>query len=89
MSFLFQKEMISILIDFFLNKNSPLCEKNSENKRQSVGGRYTSIFFDPLIQTISFMICRLKTNDYPRIIPPTLLKDYKVIVLFNFLKYNN
>ena len=56
MKYLFQHEFISVLIDFYLEKKSPVPELSE--KKHSMGNRYTDPEFNPLIQTIACMVVR-------------------------------
>ncbi len=60
MAFLYKKEFISVLIDFFLEKRSPL--SNANDKRVPIGNKYGNPQFDSLIQTIAVMLQRSKNR---------------------------
>lgn len=59
-NFLFKKEFIAVLIDFFLEKRSPL--QNYSEKKFSMSGRYANPSFDSLIQTVLILLQRGKNN---------------------------
>ena len=67
-SFLFQKQFIAILIDFFLEKKSPIPEFSE--KKYSMGNRYVEPAFDPLIQTLELLVRRssilIRISQLPR-----------------------
>ena len=67
-SFLFQRQFIAVLIDFFLEKKSPVPELSE--KKHSMGNRYVEPAFDPLIQTLALLVRRsgilIKTSRLPR-----------------------
>lgn len=87
--YLYQKQMISLLIDFFLEKKSPLGNEISEHKH-SMGNRYTNPEFDPLIQTIAILIRRSKPNNNASgKLPNTVLQNLEVLSFVKILLSNN
>ena len=76
-SYLYQKQMIAYLIDFYLEKKSPLGNEISEHKH-SMGNRYTNPEFDALIQTIAILIRRAKFVSPTGKIPKTCLTNLEV-----------
>ena len=75
--YLFQKQMIAYLIDFFLEKKSPLGNLFSEHKH-SMGNRYTNPEFDPLIQTVAILLRRSKLVTKTGRMPSTVLTQLEV-----------
>ena len=86
-SYLFQKQMIAYLIDFFLEKKSPLGNEISEHKN-SMGNRYTNPEFDPLIQTIAILLKRSKVVTKSGRLPNTVITQLEVICVCIFLGLN-
>lgn len=56
MNFLYQHEFIAVLIDFYLEKKSPLI--NYSEKKHSMGNRYVEPDFNGLLQTVAQMVQR-------------------------------
>lgn len=76
-AYLYKKEFIAVLIDFYLEKKSPV--PHLSDKKHSIGNRYTDPEFSPLIQCISNLVRRARTTS--RNFPPTSLG------LYNFTLY--
>lgn len=55
--------MIAILMDFFLEKRSPLV--NFSEKKHAISGRYTNPPFDTLVQILSTLIQRANNKLFP------------------------
>jgi hypothetical protein len=60
LEYLISREIIFVLIDFFLIKDSPYY-KSSEN-RNEMGGKSSNVKFAPLIQTLANVVTRCQTN---------------------------
>lgn len=75
--YLYQKQMISLLIDFFLEKKSPLGNEISEHKH-TMGNKYASPEFDSLIQTIAILVRRSKVSNNTKGLPNTSLHHLEV-----------
>jgi len=69
MHYLYQKEFIAVLIDFYLDKRSPLV--GFSEKKHTIGNRYTEPELNALVQTVSLMIRRAKVNTKSGAIPYT------------------
>lgn len=81
--YLYQKQMVAYLIDFYLEKRSPLGNEISEHKH-SMGNRYTNPEFDPLIQTLAILIRRSKRVSVGKV-PKTCLTHLEVM---NFVYFS-
>ena len=76
--YLYGQQMIALLIDFFLEKKSPLGNEISEHKH-SMGNRYSSPEFDALIQTVAILVRRSKNpNNKSGNQPNTALQHLEV-----------
>lgn len=69
--------MIAVLMDFFLEKRSPLV--NFSEKKHSIAGRYTNPPYDSLLQIISILIQRANNKLNPDKPSPYLLQGVQVI----------
>ena len=67
--------MISVLIDFFLDKKSPLV--NFSEKKNIVGTRAGNPGFDPLIKALNILVKRVKNPEH-ELQSPYLTKNKKV-----------
>ena len=56
--YLYKKEFVAVLIDFYLGNKSPVPELSE--KKHSIGNRYVDPEFNPLIQTLARLIERAK-----------------------------
>lgn len=79
--FMFSRNMIAVLLDFYLGQKSPLCIPN--DKRYQMGNKYVNPTFDPLINTVAYLASHAETERYPNekgIAPPTAIgsKVYKL-----------
>ena len=84
LEYMFKKEMIFVLIEFFLVKDSPFF-KTSDN-RVEMGNNIITPKFAPLISTISTMISRCYTPSWDEDslnnkINPETYKGGKVIII--------
>lgn len=77
-NYLYQRQMISLLIDFFLEKKSPLGNEISEHKH-SMGNRTINPDFDPLLQTIAIMIRRSRLVTKTGKLPNSVIANLPVI----------
>ena len=75
-----------MLIDFFLEKRSPLI--NFQEKKHSMGNRYTDPSFGPLIQTVSLMLRRTKPNSISSLQSRTLISVERLTVYYINLIYS-
>jgi hypothetical protein len=57
---MFSKEMIAVLLDFYLDKHSPLV--NFSEKKHMIGNRMCN--FDALLQTVAHMVSRANKVPY-------------------------
>ena len=73
MSFLYQKEFIAVLIDFYLEKRSPI--PYFSEKKHSLGNRYVEPEFNSLIQTVAIMVRRSRITTKTGSLPPTSMAD--------------
>jgi hypothetical protein len=71
MTYLYRKEFIAVLIDFYLEKASPL--QNFSEKKHQMGNRYAEPAFNPLVQTVAVMVRRAKVDNHNGNIPFTSL----------------
>ncbi len=62
LEFLFKNEMIFLLVDFFLQKDSPFY-KSSDN-RVEMGSNTINPKFSALMSTISTLVCRCLTHTW-------------------------
>ena len=83
--YLYQKQMIAFLIDFYLEKKSPLGNEISEHKN-SMGNRYANPEYDPLIQTIAILVKRSKYVSVSGRFPKTCLPQLEVELFIILLK---
>ena len=60
--YLFQKDMIAVMLDFFLERASPLV--NFSEKKHPMGNRFSLPPFDPLIHLVSLLLGRVKNVNY-------------------------
>jgi hypothetical protein len=69
----FEVQLVSVLIDFFLEKGSPLWAASPEpspigmdfgNKKHTMGNKFTNPFFQPLFQCITFMLNQVHPQSY-------------------------
>ena len=81
MSYLYQKQFIAVLIDFYLGSKSPLI--GFSDKKHAIGGRYTEPELNSLIQTIGRMVQRANANLKSGNVPPVPLpyQGYKTYSL--------
>ena len=54
--------MIAILIDFFLEKKSPI--KLNFDKKKPLNSKYTTPAYDPLIQCVSILTNHINLNSF-------------------------
>lgn len=66
-NYLYKREFIAVLIDFYLEKRSPL--KDFSEKKHSIGNRFADPEYKPLVQTIAILVRRAKTQTKDQ--PPT------------------
>jgi len=59
-AYLYKKEFVAILIDFYLGNKSPVPELSE--KKHSIGNRYVDPEFNPLIQTLARLIERARVQ---------------------------
>jgi len=71
MFYLYQKEFIAVLLDFYLEKRSPIPEFSE--KKHSMGNKYTEPEFHTLLQTVAIMIRRAKVSTRSGALPYTSL----------------
>ena len=62
-AYLYKREMIAVLMDFFLEKRSPLV--GFAEKKHPIAGRYTNPPFDALLQVLSILIQRANNKLNP------------------------
>lgn len=60
MYYLYQKNFITVLIDFYLGSSSPVPEFSE--KKHTIGNRYSEPEFSPLIQTVANMVKRSRVT---------------------------
>ena len=75
-AYLYKKEMIAILMDFFLEKRSPLV--NFSDKKHPIADRYTNPPFDSLLQILSILIQRANNKLSPEKPSPYLISGVPV-----------
>lgn len=71
MTYLYSKQFIAVLGDFFLEKKSPLTI--APDKKHSMGNRFAEPEFGPLIETIAHMVRRAEIKTQTETIPQTSL----------------
>ena len=54
--FLNRKEFVAILIDFFLEKKSPLLEPGQADKRPKMGNQYQKPAFEVILHCLSLVV---------------------------------
>lgn len=59
----FKKQLVSVLIDFYLEKQSPLGNQLGE-KKNLMGNQYSRPEFAPLIQTVVFLSLKDKRMQF-------------------------
>ena len=70
---MFKRGMFTILLDFFLEKKSPVL--GLSEKKHNIGNNFATPMFDPLLQIVQLMVRRTIIPNQNNSQPNTLFKD--------------